>query len=273
MRECLERLLGAPVVLEELKHKPGRRRTLRASGASGRAIVKIYASGRAPTVAARVARLAGGPAEPCVPRVLAVDEWRHALVLSEVPGRPLREAILQRDRAACQRVGEVLSRWHEFWRGRPPSGALRAHTTERELGSLHARLERAPPLTRALGAGMFSELGDLSWPLDTIVHRDLYEEQILLGEHVGLIDLDDAAIGPAELDVGNLCAHMRLLGHRSGLDLDPMEEALLQGYEAGGRLLSPALLARCRALSLLRLSCIHRSHELLACSELTAGAA
>jgi hypothetical protein len=34
------------------------------------------------------------------------------------------------------------------------------------------------------------------------VHRDLYEEQVLLGERVALIDLDDAALGPPELDIG-----------------------------------------------------------------------
>jgi hypothetical protein len=50
----LERLLGGPVALEELKHKPGRRLTLRAVGPGGSAIVKLYVSDRAPTVAARV---------------------------------------------------------------------------------------------------------------------------------------------------------------------------------------------------------------------------
>mgnify|MGYP003297699673 CR=1 FL=1 len=33
-----------------------------------------------------------------------------------------------------------------------------------------------------------------------MVHRDLYEEQVLLGDRVGLIDLDDAALGFREDD-------------------------------------------------------------------------
>jgi len=58
--ELLEPILGAPVVLEELKHKPGRRTTSRAVGARRSAIVKVYASERAPIVAARLGALAAG---------------------------------------------------------------------------------------------------------------------------------------------------------------------------------------------------------------------
>ena len=43
------------------------------------------------------------------------------------------------------------------------------------------------------------------------MHRDLYEEQLLAGERIGLIDLDDAALGPPELDLGNLLGHVELL--------------------------------------------------------------
>src|SRR5204862_293349 len=66
LRTRLAELLGAPVVLEELKYKPDRRRTSRATGPRGSAIVKQYTSERAPTVAARVAALADGPADPAV---------------------------------------------------------------------------------------------------------------------------------------------------------------------------------------------------------------
>jgi aminoglycoside phosphotransferase (APT) family kinase protein len=96
-----------------------------------------------------------------------------------------------------------------------------------------------------------------------VVHRDLYEEQIVLGTRVGLIDLDDAALGPPELDVGNLLAHADLLALRSGADLSLAEDALLDGYANAGPRLDSALLDRCRRLSRLRLACIHGESALL----------
>jgi hypothetical protein len=80
---------------------------------------------------------------------------------------------------------------------------------------------------------------------------------------VGLIDLDDGALGPPELDVGNLLAHLELLARRSGRDLGRMGTAFLDGYLTAGASLDAALLTRCRTLSLLRLACLHKNVELL----------
>jgi len=65
-------------------------------------------------------------------------------------------------------------------------------------------LDRAALASREIGVTVAAALPDLNagWTPATVVHRDLYEEQVLLGERVGLIDLDDAALSPAELDVG-----------------------------------------------------------------------
>ena len=38
----------------------------------------------------------------------------------------------------------------------------------------------------------------------------------MVGERIGLIDLDDSALGPPELDLGNLLGHLLLLERRSG---------------------------------------------------------
>jgi Ser/Thr protein kinase RdoA (MazF antagonist) len=257
----LERIVGAPVELEQLKHKPGKRRTLRARGPAGTAIVKLYASDRAATVAARVTALAAGPPEPALPRVLACEPEPHMVVLSEVPGGSLRRAMLAGDAAACRRAGEALGRWHRAWRGRAPD-PLRRHTVERELEILD---RHADAVSRGLAADVRSAAGDLAepWDCSTVVHRDLYEEQVLLGDRVGLIDLDDAALGPPELDAGNLVAHLELLSLRSGRDLGAMTEDLLAGYERSGASLDGALLDRCRLLARLRLGCIHDEPALI----------
>lgn len=252
--------VGGAVSWEVLKDKPGRRRTSRATGPGGTAIVKIYASARAPVVARRVCALQSGPVEPRLPRVLACDEARHVLVLTEVPGTPFRDAVLAGDAAAAARVGRALATWHAAHRGRVPAG-LRPHTGRRETEILLERCAAAPADVAALVRKALPA-PPLAWPVDTVVHRDLYEDQIVLADVVGLLDLDDAAAGPAELDVGNLLAHLELLGRRSGVDVAVPRDALLAAYVAQAPL-DDALLERCRVLSLLRLACVHADVSLV----------
>jgi Ser/Thr protein kinase RdoA (MazF antagonist) len=253
--EALEDIVGAPVALEELKHKPDRRRTVRVRGAGGTAIAKVYASGRASLVARRVAALAWGPEEPVVPAVLHVDRARHLVVLTEVPGRPLREVLLEGDLATCRRAGAALGAWHAAWKGVAPL-PLKRHTIDRELDILRSRGENA---SQSVASAVTDSLPRLAggWRCSTVVHRDLYEEQILVGERVGLIDVDDAALGPPELDVGNLVAHVELLEQRRDRGLRREVRSVLEGYAETGPELDDALLDRCRRLTLLRLACIN----------------
>jgi aminoglycoside phosphotransferase (APT) family kinase protein len=259
MKQLLESLVGSPVFVSELKHKPGRRRTLRARGSRQTAIVKLYESDRVPVVAARLAALAAGPPEPQVPRVLHVDPTRRMLVLSALEGEPLRASLVAGDLAACTRAGEALATWHRAWRN-THSVAFRPHAFEDEKGILLAQAAAAPPAIAAAVRDRFASL-DGAWMCTTVVHRDLYEEQILLGDRVGLIDLDDAALGPPELDLGNLLAHSELLELRAGGEVRPAIDALVDGYDAAS--LDHALLDRCRKLAILRLACIHRLPTLL----------
>jgi aminoglycoside/choline kinase family phosphotransferase len=254
----LATFVGSPVALDELKRKPGRRRTVRARGPEGSVIVKQYVSTRAPTVAARLHALAGGPAQPKIPRVLLLDAEAHLLVLEDLPGEPLRTALLAGDTATTATAGESIGGWHRFWSDAPvPVGALQPHPAEREIAVLGERLMTAENAVADAARSRLTALGTTVWDCSTAIHRDLYEEQILFGESTGLIDLDDSAIGPPELDVGNVLAHVRLLGLRSGRDLDPMVEAFLDGYVRTGPPLARELLERCLVLSLLRLACIH----------------
>jgi Ser/Thr protein kinase RdoA (MazF antagonist) len=178
-------------------------------------------------------------------------------------------ALLAHDDEACRQAGRALGAWHLFWSGRSPE-PLRAHTVQRELAILDRRAEGGSP---SLARAVRSTVRDLtaSWPCTTVVHRDLYEEQLLTGPRTGLIDLDDAALGPPELDVGNLIAHVELLSLRSGADLSAPAERFLAGYAAGGPALDERLLDRCRRLALLRLACIHDQPELLEPTASTSG--
>jgi len=258
--DLLVGLIGAPFVLERLKVKPGRRRTLRASGPRGRVIVKLYATPRAGSVAARLSSLAGGPVEPIIPKVLAVGPDERSVVLSEVPGQTLGASLLDGPGDAPTRAGRALGRWHRAWSAAPPA-ALRPHSVERELEILEARMAGLAPafadrIRRATPVGV-------SWAPVTVVHRDLYEEQILVADRVGLIDLDDVALGPPELDLGNLLAHLDLLELRSGHHLGGERDKLVNSYRAVGLPIDDGRLEGCRRLSLLRLAAIHHCEPLL----------
>jgi hypothetical protein len=259
-RPLLDGLVGAPLEVEELKHKPRRRLTLRAVGPQASAIVKLYVSNRAPTVAARVGALAAGPPEPLVPRVLSVDPRLRLVALSDLHGVPLRTVALADDQRACRRAGAALGAWHRFWSESPAPPELAWHSALREFELLQARARTA---TASIGRRAVALAAPLAgpWPCHTVVHRDLYEEQLLLGERVALIDLDDVALGPPELDLGNLWAHLDLLGLRTGRRLAPAASAVLAGYGTGA--LDNALLERCRVLARLRLACIHGEPGLL----------
>jgi len=254
--ERLATIVGEPLTLEELKFKPGRRRTMRASGPLGTVIVKCYMSARAPAVGARVSTLAGGPPEPAIPRVLLVDANDGYVVLSDLEGEPLRVAVLGRDWTTCARAGTALGSWHRYWTG-ARSEVFPLHTPARELAILEQRLERAPSDIVDAVAAEWDRVASLAWECTTVVHRDLYEEQLLVGDRTGLIDLDDAALGPPELDLGNLFAHLRLLGRRTDHDVEPAIEAFREGYGRAGPHVDPELVARCVVVSALRLACIH----------------
>jgi Ser/Thr protein kinase RdoA (MazF antagonist) len=251
----LERIVGAPVELEQLAHRPGHRRTLRASGPVRTAIVKLYASNRAATVADRVGALGAVPPGVTVPRLLLSDPVLHMVVVSEVPGEPLTAALLERDLAACRCAGAAIGSWHRSWQGRGPA-PLCSHGADRELAMLHKCADAVSPHLAAAVRSAAEGLAE-PWTCSTVVHRDLTDARIVMGERVGMIGLDYAALGPPELDVGNLLAHVDLLSLRSGRDLAETREEIVLGYEGFGDNLDEELLDRCRRLARLRLACTH----------------
>lgn len=271
LSELTAPLVGAGGRAEVLKDKPGRRRTSRVVGRHATVVCKQYTSGRARTVADRLAALAVGPASPRLPRVIALHADQDLVVISHLSGSPLGQAVDAGRLAAVRDAGAAIGRWHRAWEGRQVD--LAVHGVDRERTILAQWADRsAPSLRRRVerAAGTI----DPSWPISTVVHRDLYEEQVLVAPgpsvgpvhgapgDVGLVDLDDAARGPAELDLGNLVAHLLLrsgdstTGHR-------VAATLLAGHHDAGATLDADRLADCLRLSLLRLACIHDRPDLV----------
>lgn len=254
-------LVGEPAIARILKDKPGRRRTSLVQGPRGTAVVKAYASNRAPVVARRISALAAGPSEPAVPRVLALDEARRLVVLSPVPGRPLTEAVIDGELEVIERAGAALGKWHAAWWDRVPA-AFSPHPVQHERAILAKKVQGAASSTAAAVAQEIAGL-EMPWPCRTVVHRDLYETQMVVGDRVGMIDLDDAACGPPELDIGNLLAHLTLLGGRLGRGMGNERRAFLRGYLTSGPEVDAGRLQQCETLSRLRLACIHNEPALV----------
>jgi aminoglycoside phosphotransferase (APT) family kinase protein len=256
------RVLDAVVI----RHRPGRRCTLRydlsVAGRAERVYAKVYASERAPQVLAAMTAIASASAcgpgvalpEPlgCVPRL-------HLVVQREVPGTPATPRLLAGDQELARRIARALHALH--------SSAVeleRRHGLEDELGILSERLLELPRgiLQRAQGCfeAAACAASGLDWRLRP-VHRDLYHEQVLVdGERLALLDFDDAALSEPAVDVANFLAHLRLLAQeepRSTWSLDAIRAAFEAGYAALDPTLDVRLLRLLEATTLLRLACIH----------------
>src|SRR6185312_3739303 len=76
------------------------------------------------------------------------------------------------------------------------------------------------------------------------LHGDVHPKNALVGLGVGLVDLDQVAVGPAAVDLAGMLAglrYRRLTDAATGEELD-LGGALLRGYAAGGGQLEPASL-------------------------------
>lgn len=256
----VEAIVGPPVRLELLEHQGRGRSTYRAHGPERTAIIETYDDGGGTVAGERIAALAGGPAEPRVPEVLVAMD--RLVVLSDVHGRPLRAAALAGDKTACARAGAMVGVWHRSWRGRAPE-ALPRRTLGQELDVLRRLARDAPEeLAAAATFGVKSVEEDPEWEPSTVVHGRLTEQTLLLNGEISLVGLGDVALGPPELDLGNLCGHLDFLGRHYDRNLDDAQRALVDGYLSSGAPLDLPLLLTCRSLALLRLGCLHRDLEL-----------
>lgn len=211
-------------VVRVLRHVPGRRVATLVRSREGQAVLKVYASSRARGGHRRLTALAESSAGGHVPRPLAHRKG-HVALIEYVEGTPLDvlddEAFVEGSRLA----GEALLRLHR-------SGAVlgRAWTFEDEVRQLR---ETSGPATRDL----VDEAIERWRPAEEDAvpsHRDCYPAQTVLARGtVRFIDLDDAAMSPPSLDVGNFLAHVRrdgAIGRRPRRVAASAERAFVQGY-------------------------------------------
>ncbi|MDQ3413233.1 MAG: aminoglycoside phosphotransferase family protein, partial [Chloroflexota bacterium] len=280
MSMVLERAVyGRLVCVSEVKivrHKPGRRAILRYEVETGdqesaqreRLYAKTFASERGPRAfrtATAVAHARG--LEIRVPEPVAYVPHLKLMLQREVAGQPVASPLLHGDERLAVRIATALHALHG-------SGVSleRDHDLARELDPLRGRVERLSTVDHTLGASARRCLGLVElgrhrtwrWRRRPI-HRDFYHDQVLIdGDHLGVLDFDDAAISEPAIDVANFAAHLRLLAIQQGDDpeaLTAVAVAFRRCYHALDPDLDPVLTRFLEGSTLLRLAGIHAPRE------------
>ena len=280
-RELERGVYGRPtelLALEVVRHKPGRRCTLRfrvRGNGSGKEwtetlYAKTYARGRAARAHEVLRLVTEGRvwgADVAVPDAVAHLPALDAAVQREVPGEPVAPSLLAGDERVATAIAEALNALHDSTLELP-----RRHPLEKELAPLSERVERLATRLPALRGPAREALALVEDPSRHTgrwrfrpVHRDFYYEQILSGERgLALLDFDDAAMSEPAVDVANFLAHLRLLslkclGRPDGLAA--VAEAFGHHSEQLDRDLDPRLVRFLEGATLLRLAQIHSEKE------------
>ncbi|MEE8154904.1 MAG: phosphotransferase [Phycisphaerales bacterium] len=263
------RLVGLRALLARpgstlLSHRPERRAVVRLEGSPDRRFAKVVRPSRVRAVSNVARDLSTSPDRPfTVPEVIEVDERQGVVIFSALAGIGLDALFSDRERLvpAARATGGAL-RWLHDKAPRPQ----KTHNAQAEIGVLQKWLTRveAFALTRCdrlheAAAKVFKALNADACHL-TMIHRDFYEKQIVIGSdgQVGILDFDTAAAGEPALDVANLFAHLelRVLQGRCSLSsASQATDALLEGYDPRSEVL--ARLPAYRDASRLRLACVY----------------
>jgi aminoglycoside phosphotransferase len=217
-----------------VSHRAQRRATVALPGA----FLKVVRPGRVAGVAAahRAVHAVAAPA------VLSEDERAGVLTLRAVPGRPLHDLLAGPGAtAAVLMIGAAVRCLHAQ---PPPAAGTGVHGPREEARVLADWLERlawhdsrTAARVRERARHVLGDLAALPAGRPALIHRDLHDKQILLGDGgaVGLIDLDTLTLGDPAIDLANLAAHFDLRARQAGADLATaaaQREALLAGYGA-----------------------------------------
>jgi aminoglycoside phosphotransferase (APT) family kinase protein len=176
-----------------------------------------------------------------VPRLVYYSADLRAMVMDEVPGRPLTEVLRGRRAEPMAEVGRALAELHatptvpgRAWSFEHEHRELRRHMrgVARALPAQAARLNR---LVDGLGA---SRPGGAAGYAP--IHGNLFGDQILYdakaepGRRVGIVDWDSWSHGDPHYDLGRLVAHLIFVRRSQGFPggEGAAVEALLNGYRS-----------------------------------------
>lgn len=230
-----------------LRHVAGRRMTALGTERGATVVVKVFHGQRARGNHRRLEALRAAGLGPLVPHSLGHDPSGRVAVLGHQPGVVLDRLDDARFVAASADAGAALRRLHD-------SGAAldREWTLVDELAQLR---RRATADTLPMAAMLEQCAGDRTAATLVPSHRDCHPRQLVVtSSSVHWIDLDDCAMAPRGLDLGNMAAHLTregVIGRRAPHVAAAARERFLAGYGAHRDV---ADLARWELLSIVRLA-------------------
>lgn len=251
----LDEVLPGARVEQVLRYLPGRRVATLVEYEGELAVVKVFASPRARGNARRLRAFAATRAAALLPSLLGSDAAGHVLAVTYRPGTPLASLADAQYQTSFSRVGAALRQLHD-------SGAELDRGWDWGQETAHLR-RSAVPATLDLVETLISSTGRLSDAPLSPAHRDCHPQQVVVAtdDTVTFIDLDDAAMAPTGLDVGNVLGHLvreRTIGARPVRSTDQAAAAFLDGYGACPNL-DEAVLAGWTLLSVARLAGLAQS--------------
>lgn len=265
-----------------IRHKPGRRAVLsfhltRSDGVAEHWIGKVRSRGtdERPVILAQALRRAGltgeGAASVGVPRPMGVVDAHHVSLFERVDGTPATTLLLTDGdpHVIARQMATAMTTLHHA-----SVSARRRRTVADELETLRVRIAAWQGADQTVAPSlslMAQRCAALAEPLRhraprTLLHRDLYPDQLLLdGTRTWIVDLDLAADGDPALDAGNMVAHLLELAHRTPARRHALVHAARAFATAAlhtpRSLLSADAVARYTVLSLARLAEIARHHD------------
>lgn len=257
---------------------PERSAVFRASNQAGRTIAyaKVYAPGtaRVGELAALydgvAAHLAAAPGNLAAPTCLGLSAERNLLLLAAMPGQSWVGQEPAEVRATLRRLGACIAVLHG---APPPPGAGLSHFGRLDAARVaHAAalVAQARPDVAELALGLAARLA-ATRPApepDVLLHGDCHPGNLLSTPGgVTLIDLDQAGLGSAALDIASLLGRLRqgeLTGEFDAATTRALGEAFCAGYASVRPLPSRASLAWHLAAALLverALRAVNRVHR------------
>jgi Phosphotransferase enzyme family len=237
-----------------VRYIPHRRCVLRVGRGEATRFVRVYCDDRAGRVhaastlaydAARRGELAFD-----VPRPYGFDARLRTLWQGELPGRMVIGDLLGPDaRAVAHRVGGAVASL-PLTRLRPGRRLDREAVRTADERRAARLAEHVPSLADDLSA-LLARLETLHAAAPVLpprpVHGDLHAEQCLAeGERIGIVDLDDLALGDPERDVAGFLTNLEAEGE-GAVPMRQVGEAFVAGYESVAGPLRPTLISAYRA--------------------------
>lgn len=179
---------------------------------------------------------AAGTIAFAVPDLIAWNQAKRTILMTEVPGQQLTNSKWLTDQRTMVQVGHALAQLHQscakpqsVWSTGAEMMALRRHM--RGLTLALPALEE--PVSRLL-LQLDEMAHQLNFPQDAPIHGNLFGDQILVHEGgIGIVDWDTLALGDGYHDIGRLLAHFIYLSGCDGLSPSSVEDSaasLLQAY-------------------------------------------